>query len=267
MCSSPTPPTSDQNTTSSVTDLPSSEFNSDSTNSINSGISCPSSDSESANNPPMLPDDSSEPENDLDYSIYEYEGPWDDRDDAGAPTGPEAEVQGPNQSIPCELPIPGPSNPSTGNLEDDTTLPTAFCENCAVCLLYLQTVIANIFDSRTILASNTQLSNGFDLLQATGLILEQSIKSPKTLSTAKRRLGLDYNKYIKKIPICNKCYKNYTYEDIKRLLSPSCTVKQCKGKVYQVKWTASIEGDETDLVEKRDPMKILPYISLIKGLQ
>ena len=116
------------------------------------------------------------------------------------------------------------------------------------------------------MAGNTQLSNGFDLLQATGLILEQSIKSAKTLSTAKQRLGLDYNKYIEKIPICDKCYKNYTYEDIKRLLSPSCTVKQCKGKVYQVKWTASIEGDETDLIEKRNPIRILPYISLIKGL-
>ena len=127
-------------------------------------------------------------------------------------------------------------------------------------------MIANIFDSRTILACNTQLSNGFNLLQATGLILEQSIKPAKTLSTAKRRLGLDYNKYIEKIPICDKCYKNYTYEDIKRLLSSSCTVKQSKGKVYQVKQTASIKGDETDPVEKRNPMKILPYISLIKGL-
>ena len=76
-------------------------------------ISRPSSDCESADNPPMLPDDSSEPENDLDYSIYEYEGPWDDQDDAGAPTGPEAEVEGPNQSMSHESPVPGPSNPPT----------------------------------------------------------------------------------------------------------------------------------------------------------
>lgn len=50
-------------------------------------------------------------------------------------------------------------------------------------------------------------------------------------------------------------------EDIERLLSPSCTVKQCKGKIYWVKWTTSIKGNETDPVEKRNPTKILPYIS------
>ena len=60
----------------------------------------------------MLLDESSEPENDLDHSIYEYEGPWYDQDDAGAPTGPEAEAE-PKQSISRESPVPGPSNPPT----------------------------------------------------------------------------------------------------------------------------------------------------------
>ena len=88
----------------------------------------------------------------------------------------------------------------------------------------------------------------------------------KTLSTTKQKLGLDYDEYIKKILICDKCYKNYTYEDIEKLTSPSCTVKECKGKVHRVKNTTTIKGDKTGLVEERKPTKILPCISLIKGL-
>ena len=38
----------------------------------------------------------------------------------------------------------------------------------------MQTLVANIFDSWTVLASNTQLSDSLDLLEATGLALEQS---------------------------------------------------------------------------------------------
>ena len=40
----------------------------------------------------------------------------------------------------------------------------------------MQTLVANIFDSWTVLASNTQLSDSLDLLEATGLALEQSVK-------------------------------------------------------------------------------------------
>ena len=89
----------------------------------------------------MLPDDSSEPENNLDYSIYEYEVPWDDQDDAGAPPGPEAEAEGTNlyhanrPSLAQVILLP------TGNLEDDAILPTAFRENSVVRLLYPQAVI------------------------------------------------------------------------------------------------------------------------------
>ena len=45
----------------------------------------------------------------------------------------------------------------------------------------MQTLVANIFNLWTVLASNTQLSDGLDLLEATGLALKQSVKPATTL--------------------------------------------------------------------------------------
>ena len=61
----------------------------------------------------------------------------------------------------------------------------AFQEHCAVCLLYLQTVIANIFNSQTVLACNTQLSDGLDLLEAANIAQGQFVKPARTLLTVK----------------------------------------------------------------------------------
>jgi hypothetical protein len=45
-----------------------------------------------------------------------------------------------------------------------------------------------IFDSRTVLACNTQLTDGLDLLDAVGVFLIESIELAMTLATAKHRL-------------------------------------------------------------------------------
>jgi len=129
-------------------------------------------------------------------------------------------------------------------------------------LLYLQTVVANIFDSRTVLACNTQLTDGLDLLDAAGVTLIQSIKPATTLATAKHHLGLEYDDYIKKQPICTICSKYYTPDDIKSLRSPSCTKPRCKGIAYGIK-----RSTDDPPVEKRVLAKILPYMSLIQSLQ
>ena len=86
---------------------------------------------------------------------------------------------------PLVNPVSGPNNTTNVNLEDCEILSMAFQEHHAVHLLYLQTVIANIFDSRTVLACNTQLSDGLDLLEAANIAQEQSVKPARTLSTVK----------------------------------------------------------------------------------
>jgi hypothetical protein len=163
-------------------------------------------------------------------------------------------------------PPPSPSLGGSSNQATDETkeleLATAFQKNPAIRLLYLQTVVANIFDSRTILACNTQLTDGLDLLDAAGVSLIQSVKPATTLATAKRRLGLEYDDYIEKRPICTICSKYYTLDNIKNLRSPSCTKLRYKGIAYHIK-----RSTDDPPFEKQVPAKILPYMSLIQSLQ
>lgn len=173
----------------------------------------------------------------------------------------DPQIQSPGNSPPPSPSLNGSSDSATDETEE-LELATAFRENPAIRLLYLQTVVANIFDSRTVLACNTQFTDGLDLLDAAGVSLIQSIKPATTLATAKRRLGLEYDDYIEKRPICTICSKYYTLNDINSLRSPSCTKPRCKGIAYRVK-----RSTDNPPVEKRVPAKILPYMSLIQSLQ
>ena len=85
------------------------------------------------------------------------------------------------------------------------------------------------------LACNTQLTDGLDLLDAAGVSLIESIKPATTLATAKHRLGLEYDDYIEKRPICTVCSKYYSPDDINNLQSPSCIKPRCKGVAYHIK--------------------------------
>ena len=153
-----------------------------------SAINCPSSHSDDDDDNHNFPEDSSEPENNFDYSGHQDDsGPWDrdDLDDNNVPAAHALEDAPANPSMAHELPVNDLSTPLDWNIEDEELLLTAFRENRAVHLLYMQTLVANIFDSRTVLASNTQLSDGLDLLEATGLALEQSVKPATTLPTVR----------------------------------------------------------------------------------
>jgi hypothetical protein len=72
------------------------------------------------------------------------------------------------------------------------------------------------------LACNTQLTNGLDLLDAAGVSFIESIKPATTLATAKHCLGLEYDDYIEKRPICTVFSKYYSPDDINNLQSPFC---------------------------------------------
>ena len=73
-------------------------------------------------------------------------------------------------------------------------------------LIYLQTVVGRIFGSRTVLDSNNALTDGLDLIKPAvsmaGTTLTHMIKPAETLTTAKRRLGLEVDDYIEKRLVC-----------------------------------------------------------------
>ena len=169
----------------------------------------------------------------------------------------EGHLRGSQIQFPSNSPPPSPSLSGASNsVTEDLELATAFRENSAIRLLYLQTAVVNIFDSCTVLACNTHLTDDLDLLDAAGVSVIQSIKPATTLATAKHHLGLEYDDYIEKRPICTICSKYYTLDEIKSLRLPSCTKPQCKGIAYCVK-----RSTDDPPVEKRVPAKILPYMS------
>ena len=95
-----------------------------------------------------------------------------------------------------------------------------------------------------------------DVLEVAGLLPLYPIPA-RTLVTAKRRLGIDVDKYIIKQPICTVCFKNYSAEEIEALENENCTVRRCKGIVYRTKRTAG--PTNTEATTKRVPAKIQPY--------
>lgn len=179
---------------SSPISVPSSEPESSSSRSAQSGLDSHLSNSDSDRsdgNLPMIPDKDLETQDDLERVGHYHDSdfrPWDDDfdDDLLVPGQDEDSMPPSSEPIPrLNNSVPETVNTTNGDLEDDGVLPTAFWAHRVLCLLYLQTVIGNIFDSRTVLASNSRLSNGLDLLEATGITLEQSVKPATTLSTTK----------------------------------------------------------------------------------
>lgn len=116
---------------------------------------------------------------------------------------------------------PNPAPDTAADLDSDDLAP-GFRESPAVRLLYLQTVVGSIFGSRTVLDSNNALTDGLDLIElaasTAGSALTHAIKPAQTLTTAKRRLGLEVDDYIEKRPICTVCYKHYPLDEIKSTL-------------------------------------------------
>jgi hypothetical protein len=147
--------------------------------------------------------------------------------------------------------------------------PLAWKEPPAVRWAYLKAVIGNAFHNQPIPQATTVLN---DLIKMRDMTLKDAaiasgnapppkpaITPAKTLETAKRRLGLDADLFIEKIPICSVCFKNYTNAEIEQLPSPSCTVRHCKGLVYTEKLV--------DSKQKRVPVKIFPAVPVIPQLR
>ena len=152
---------SDHDTSGSISLAPSSENSLDSSISTHCGLdhSFSNSDSDNCNlDLSIHPGGSSESQDNLNYSASLEQDdfrPWDDQYDDDPPVG-HNDVRGKDSDLPPshKSPIPEPSNSPNQNHEDEEVLSTVFHKHCTICLLYLQTVIANIFDSQTVLASN-----------------------------------------------------------------------------------------------------------------
>ena len=122
---SQSPPSSDQNTHSSISDHSSSDLSTLS----HSAINCPSSHSDDDNDDHNFLEDSLEPENNFDYSGHQDDsGPWDrdDLDDNNVLVAHTLKDAPANPSMAHELPVNDLSTSLDWNIEDEELLPTAF---------------------------------------------------------------------------------------------------------------------------------------------
>ncbi|RDB19230.1 hypothetical protein Hypma_013499 [Hypsizygus marmoreus] len=161
------------------------------------------------------------------------------------------------------------SDDDNEGMDEVTILAPAFREMPPIRLLYLQTIIGNVFGSRTVVESNNQLLDGLDLISLCNSLPDGSMypKPARTFVTAKRRLGLNADEYIIKSPICTRCFKYYSIQDIKNATSPKCTVRRCKGVFYRQKRTADDLEEDCGSVSKRYPAKIHCYSPIEKTIQ
>jgi hypothetical protein len=181
----------------------------------------------------------------------------------------DAELEGEDDEDgedPEDWPEPGSDvSDGDGEVDDDAIArPKAYEEDPAVRLAYLQCLRSHIFGGATVEQATRQLQDSLDLLDLCDSL--PVIPHPATtLPTVKRRLGIYPDDYITKIPICDTCFKPYSYQQISEMVEPNCTEHRCKGTVYRIK---RFRGDETETITtKRVPAKIQPYVSLIKTLR
>jgi hypothetical protein len=135
--------------------------------------------------------------------------------------------------------------------------PSAWNEAPAVRYAYLKAALGSVLGHLTIPAATDHLNTALNALRLADALPSNTAT---TLITAKKRLGLDPDAFIKAILICSICFANYTHEEISKLMSPECTWAKCNGIVYKEKRTA-------DRKTKRSPAKILPHAPLTNQLR
>ncbi|KAL7282470.1 hypothetical protein ACG7TL_003941 [Trametes sanguinea] len=149
----------------------------------------------------------------------------------------------------------------------------------AVRLAYLQSVLGNIVDQQTVLASQRVLRTVLDAIELAGVLPDLS-RPARSLKTAARRLGLHADDFITQLPVCTHCWKPYTVQEFDALSEPGCTTQKCPGIVYTMHLKRPREDDVnnsgnssdneqpgSDAIcdSRRRPAKIQPWYSLVAG--
>ena len=150
-------------------------------------------------------------------------------------------------------------------IDDTLDLIPAFKQAPALRLLYLQVAITHIMGLSTVGQATDHLHNGLDLIALCGALPTFPVPR-RSLVTVKKDLGLQVNDFITKIPICDVCYKCYSFTDIETLESPRCKVPHCPGTIYRTKCQFTDESSGPDHI-KRTPSKYLTYCPLIKAIK
>ncbi|KAF8594834.1 hypothetical protein BDV93DRAFT_565008 [Ceratobasidium sp. AG-I] len=125
-------------------------------------------------------------------------------------------------------------------------------------LLYLNAVTSNTLRNHTIESTEANLKVSLESLRMAGaLTLEHTVVS--SLEAVRRRLGLETDGFMIKQPVCDKCYKPCSHNDIAESESSLCTMLGCSGNF----WRVVLKKNQ----ETRRPIKLVIYTKLIIALR
>ncbi|KAK0451882.1 hypothetical protein EV421DRAFT_1069880 [Armillaria borealis] len=237
------------------------------------GTASSSAPQSSSNRLPTMPDDDLEPFDLPDSTEFDDPGT---RNEDGPPqlhNGRPAFIERENVST---TPAPAPDDryeevimppcPDYGRddpFDDDVApiVPPAFTrgEPTAVRLAYLQAVYNNVFCNIPVSTTTDNLNMTLNALDAAGAL--PLVPPPvRTLTSAKKHLGIDPDAWIIPYTVCPRCWKLYTPHETENLASPACLYPGCVGTLYT-------ESKDAKGRSKRRAVKILPQVSLLQSLR
>jgi hypothetical protein len=161
------------------------------------------------------------------------------------------------------LQMPDGPDPSRDIEPADTasTVPLAYSEQEPSCvrIAYLQAVANNVFGNMSVKQTTDNLNMTLNALDAAG-VLPEFPRPVRTLTGAKRRLGIDPDQWIVQYAICSSCWKHHTPKEVLDLATPDCSTPACTGKIYK-------ELPDAKGRLKRYAIKILPQVSLLETIR
>ncbi|KAG6808437.1 hypothetical protein H0H87_012936, partial [Tephrocybe sp. NHM501043] len=127
-------------------------------------------------------------------------------------------------------------------------------EESCVHIAYLKAVLGNVFGHLSCERAAIDLRASLDMLAAAGALPDEPAPV-KTLKSARKRLGIDPDKYIIQHAICPSCWRHHMLEELNALDDPECASPGCKGLIYIMKNS------------KRIPTLVHPRVSIIQSIR
>lgn len=149
-----------------------------------------------------------------------------------------------------------------GELAD---LPPAFDEHPAIRNAYIRAFLMGSLKGCTHAAIQMHLE-GVSVALRSAIYQSDDVQYPglenmaRTLSTAEKRLGISTEHFITYYFLCDNCWTPYHPSRLTKLATATCEKVGCSGTLFTIKQLS--KG-----VQKRTPIKILPYVSLHKAVQ
>ncbi|KAF6764943.1 hypothetical protein DFP72DRAFT_986014 [Ephemerocybe angulata] len=125
-------------------------------------------------------------------------------------------------------------------------------------MAYLQAVLNNVVNNLPVRYMMQNLKAALQMLSAANAL--PLVPPPATtLAMAKRKVGIDPDKWIIPYAACPVCWKLHTPEALDALPEPMCSTPDCSGTIYEV--TRNAKGKD-----KRKAVMIIPQVSLLESI-